>query len=183
MKLGKVLMAVVLALAPATGAARGQTAAARTRGHCPERIHSSKVSHKGWPRFDGCIAINRRDRNATIDLRGSRRHNELLGGHGNDTIYGGDAGDVIWGDYKPSGQSSGQVDNLHGGAGNDFIYSSHGLNHIWTGAGNDKLGLVYGHGDVHCGPGHKTLTMRKLPRNRHWRLIGCHDVRIIPFAA
>ncbi|GAC1435148.1 MAG: hypothetical protein NVSMB51_03960 [Solirubrobacteraceae bacterium] len=144
---------------------------------------TSNVSHAGWPPINGCLSINQGDVNATITAGDRHLHNELLGGHGNDTIYGGDAGDVLWGDYHPSGQPSTQVDNIHGGAGNDFIYSSHGLNHIWTGAGNDKLGLVYGHGEVHCGPGHKTLTMRKLPQNRHWHLIGCHDVTIIPFAA
>jgi hypothetical protein len=111
-------------------------------------------------------------------------HNELLGGHGNDTVYAGPMGDVIWGDYKPSGQPDSQVDRLHGGAGNDWIYSSHGLNYIWTGAGSDHIQLVYGHGTVYCnGPGPKTLTMRKLASNRHWKLVGCKHLSIIGYAA
>jgi len=111
-------------------------------------------------------------------------HNLLLGGNGNDVIHAGPAGDVIWGDYKPSGQPTNQVDRLYGGPGNDWIYSSHGTNYIWTGAGEDNVQLVYGQGVVHCnGPGHKTLVMRKLPQNRHYRLIGCNDVTIDPYAA
>ncbi|HEY7934995.1 MAG TPA: calcium-binding protein [Solirubrobacteraceae bacterium] len=111
-------------------------------------------------------------------------HNELLGGHGNDTIYAGPEGDVIWGDYKPSGQPESQVDHLYGGPGNDWLYSSHGTNYIWTGAGEDHILLVYGHGVVHCdGPGHKILVMRKLPVNRHYQLIGCAHTTIVPYAA
>jgi hypothetical protein len=111
-------------------------------------------------------------------------HNELLGGHGNDSIWAGPMGDVIWGDYKPSGQPDTQVDNLHGGAGDDYIYSSHGYNHIWTGAGNDHIQLVYGYGTVECnGPGVKTLVMRKLAVNRHWKLIGCKHTVVIGYAA
>jgi len=55
--------------------------------------------------------------------------------------------------------------------------------HIWTGAGNDHVYLVYGHGDVHCGAGHKTLTMRKVAANRHWKLIGCKNKTIVTHAA
>jgi RTX calcium-binding nonapeptide repeat (4 copies) len=111
-------------------------------------------------------------------------HNELLGGHGSDTIWAGPMGDVIWGDYKPSGQPDNQVDRLHGGAGDDYIYASHGLNYIWTGAGNDHLQLVYGHGIVDCnGSGLKTLVMRKLASNRPWKLVGCKHTYIVGFAA
>ena len=110
-------------------------------------------------------------------------HNELLGGHGNDTIYAGPAGDVIWGDYKPSEQPSSQVDHLKGGRGSDWLYASHGTNYITTGAGNDHVLLVYGHGVVRCnGPGHKTIVMPKLPKNRHYQLIGCTNKTIVPFA-
>ena len=110
-------------------------------------------------------------------------HNELLGGHGNDTIYAGPAGDVIWGDYKPSEQPSSQVDHLKGGRGNDWLYASHGTNYITTGAGNDHVLLVYGHGVVRCnGPGHKTIVLPRLPQNRHYQLIGCTNKTIVPFA-
>jgi hypothetical protein len=144
---------------------------------------ASDVSHAGWPIRDGCFAKNAAGVDAVIDLRGSTLHDELLGGHGNDTIFGGSAGDIIWGDYNPSGQPSTQVDNLHGGSGDDFIYSSHGFNNIWTGAGSDFVYLIYGHGTLTCGAGHKTIEMRKLPQNRHWRLIDCTSLTIIPYAA
>ncbi len=111
-------------------------------------------------------------------------HNELLGGHGNDTIHAGPAGDVIWGDSQAEGQPTSQVDRLYGGAGNDWIYASHGTNYIWTGAGEDHVLLVYGHGVVYCnGPGRKILVMRKLAANRHYRLVGCTDKTIDPYAA
>jgi hypothetical protein len=130
------------------------------------------ASHEGWPP----IGRHRSHaHNQSGVLRGDDGvHNELLGGHGNDTIWAGDIGDVIWGDSKDSGQPTSQYDRLHGGAGEDWLYSSHGHNVIWTGAGKDHVALVYGWGTVYCnGPGRKTLVMRYLPENRHWRLVGC----------
>ena len=120
----------------------------------------------------------------TYQWRVALVHNYLLGGYGNDTIWAGARGDVIWGDYHPEGQRKSQYDALHGGSGTDWIYSSHGYNQIWTGAGDDHLALVYGWGVVHCnGPGLKTLVMRYLPRNRRWRLIGCRRKKIVPYKA
>jgi len=73
---------------------------------------------------------------------------------------------------------------LHGGPGPDWLYASHGLNDIWTGAGNDHVALVYGHGTVHCdGPGVKTLVVRYLPENRHFRLVGCRHVVLVRYRA
>jgi hypothetical protein len=77
-------------------------------------------------------------------------HNELLGGHGDDTIYAGPYGDVIWGDYKASGQPSTQTDHLNGGAGPDFIYTSHGTNIIHTGGGLDVVHAHFGRGEIFC---------------------------------
>jgi Ca2+-binding RTX toxin-like protein len=111
-------------------------------------------------------------------------HNELLGGDGNDTIHAGPAGDVIWGDSHAAGNDTTQVDRLYGGAGDDWIYASHGTNYIWTGAGEDHVLLVYGHGVVYCnGPGRKILVMRKLAENRHYKLLGCSEKTIVPYAA
>jgi Ca2+-binding RTX toxin-like protein len=111
-------------------------------------------------------------------------HNELLGGDGSDTIHAGPAGDVIWGDSHAEGNDTTQVDHLYGGEGNDWIYASHGTNYIWTGGGEDHVLLVYGHGVVDCdGPGHKILVMRKLAANRHYKLIGCNNKTIVPYAA
>jgi RTX calcium-binding nonapeptide repeat (4 copies) len=153
-------------------------AAACTLGSSPA---SGEASHAGWPPIGNLEQAG----NGGRVLRGRDGvHNELLGGDGNDTIYAGDEGDVIWGDKNPGGQPATQHDLLFGGPGNDWIYASHGRNDIFTGAGNDHLALVYGYGQVHCdGPGLKTLVMRKLPENRHWRLIGCRHLAIVPYAA
>jgi Ca2+-binding RTX toxin-like protein len=143
---------------------------------------AANTSHAGWPPIEN-FAQHANDENGT--LRGKKGvHNELLGGQGNDTIFAGDAGDVIWGDSRAGGQPESQRDYLHGGAGNDYIYASHGFNEIWTGAGNDHLQLVYGHGTVHCnGPGLKKLVMRFLPSNRPWTLDGCSHKQIEAFKA
>ena len=154
----------------------------RVRGS--PRGSSALASHEGWPPKQ-CLKMDKGPVGEEHTLDGLKGvHNWLLGGYGNDTIYAGDEGDVIWGDYQPSGQSEGEHDRLHGGAGNDWIYSSHGSSEIWTGAGNDHLALIYGHGVVYCnGTGLKILVMRYLPKNRHWHLIGCSHKRIDPYKA
>jgi Ca2+-binding RTX toxin-like protein len=102
-------------------------------------------------------------------------HNELLGGHGNDTIHAGPAGDVIWGDYKPSDQPSNQVDYLFGGPGNDFIYASHGVNHIRTGVGEDVVHAHFGSGTIDCGSIHAIVYISHASRAKY-RLTGCTHI-------
>lgn len=149
---------------------------------CASSSAFAQASHEGWP----AIGHHKgHPDNESGAMRGWRAvHNELLGGDGNDVIYAGEEGDVIWGDSHPGGQPSSQQDRLHGGAGNDWLYASHGHNVIWTGAGDDHVALVYGYGTIYCdGPGHKTFVMRKLPQNRHWKLVGCSHKTIVPYAA
>ncbi len=148
------------------------------------RATVAEANHEGWP-ADECLKMDKGSAGLGHTIVGIRHvHNWLLGGYGNDTIYGGDAGDVIWGDYHPEGQPESQRDYLHGGAGEDWIYSSHGYNEIWTGAGNDHLALVYGHGTVFCnGPGVKTFVMRYLPQNRPWTLVGCSHKVLVRYRA
>lgn len=143
---------------------------------------SGMASHAGWPPIGH---HHGHPDNESGTMRGWRRvHNELLGGDGNDTVYAGEEGDVIWGDSHAGDQPTTQRDYLHGGPGSDWLYASHGHNVIWTGAGRDHVALVYGYGTVYCnGPGHKTLVMRKLPQNRHWKLVQCGNVTVIPYAA
>jgi RTX calcium-binding nonapeptide repeat (4 copies) len=140
------------------------------------------ADHSGWPRIGHHKG---HPRNESGTMRGWKRvHNELLGGAGNDTIYAGNKGDVIWGDSHAFGNPSSQRDELHGGRGNDWLYSSHGYNHIWTGAGNDHIALIYGHGIVDCnGRGLKVFVMRYLPRNRPWKLRGCRNKLILRYRA
>jgi hypothetical protein len=148
------------------------------------RASVAMANHEGWP-DDECLKMDKGPVGESHTLVGLESvHNWLLGGSGDDTIFAGDSGDVIWGDYHPTGQPESQRDYLHGGAGEDWIYSSHGFNEIWTGAGNDHLALVYGHGVVHCdGKGLKTFVMRYLPQNRPWTLLGCTHKAIDPYRA
>jgi hypothetical protein len=148
------------------------------------RASTAEANHTGWP-ADECLKMDKGSPGQTHTLVGLEHvHNWLLGGYGNDTIYGGDAGDVIWGDYHPEGQPESETDYLHGGAGSDWIYSSHGYNEIWTGAGDDHLALVYGHGTIYCnGPGVKTFVMRYLPQNRPWTLVGCTHKVLVRYRA
>ena len=141
-----------------------------------------EANHTGWPQQEHHEG---HPNNESGVMRGEEGvHNYLLGGGGNDTIYGGNDGDVIWGDSHPGEQPTSQRDYLHGGEGEDWIYASYGFNEIWTGAGNDHVALVYGHGIVFCnGPGLKTLVMRYLPQNRPWKLIGCDHKVIDPYRA
>jgi hypothetical protein len=142
----------------------------------------AEANHTGWPPQEHHEG---HPNNESGVMRGEEGvHNYLLGGGGNDTIYAGNDGDVIWGDSHPGEQPTGQRDYLHGGEGEDWIYASYGESTIWTGAGNDHIALVYGHGTVYCnGPGLKTLVMRYLPQNRPWKLVGCDHKVIDPYRA
>ena len=162
----------------------GQEIAQTARSAPAPFASAAEASHQGWPP-DQCLKMDKGSAGLSHTLLGLRHvHNWLLGGYGNDTIYAGERGDVIWGDYHPSGQPEGQIDRIHGGAGEDWIYSSHGFNEIWTGAGNDHLALVYGHGIVYCdGPGVKTFVMRYPPQNRPWKLVGCSHKVLVRYRA
>ena len=140
------------------------------------------ADHSGWPRIGHHKG---HPNNESGTMRGwGNVHNELLGGAGNDTIYAGKMGDVIWGDSHAGDNPAGQHDELFGSSGDDWLYSSHGYNHIWTGAGNDHIALVYGHGIVDCnGPGLKIFVMRYLPQNRPWKLEGCTNKVIVRYRA
>ncbi|HTA11860.1 MAG TPA: hypothetical protein VK765_00465 [Solirubrobacteraceae bacterium] len=144
----------------------------------------AEANHNGWP-ADECLKMDKGSAGFSHTLLGLEHvHNWLLGGYGNDTLYAGERGDVMWGDYHPEGQSESQRSYIHGGAGADWIYSSHGYNEIWTGGGDDHLALVYGHGIVRCnGRGVKTFVMRYLPQNRPWTLVGCTHKVIDPYRA
>jgi Ca2+-binding RTX toxin-like protein len=84
----------------------------------------AKVSHAGWPAITGILwkVLDSDDHSKVA----GPDNDELLGHHGSDRVSGGDGNDILWGDWDPSGNSARQRDVLRGGAGNDWLYSSHG---------------------------------------------------------
>ena len=133
-----------------------------------------KTSHAGWPKIDGVLKMHKADQSDV--MRGvPNRHNELQGGHGHDLIIAGNAGDVIWGDYKEGGQPTTQFDRLYGGAGNDFIYASHGTNFIRTGGGRNVVHAHFGRGRIRCGSPSDIVYLSHRSRPGY-HLIGCRHI-------
>ena len=179
----------------------------------PAGLATASTSHKGWPRINGMLLMNKTDGSRPLDARpghdpfggtdptyscdaihkrgscqrrmvrtaagvvvtGKSGHNELLGGHGSDTLIAGPWGDVLWGDYKPSGQSTTQVDTIIGGAGKDHIYASHGTNNIQGGGGNDWIKAHFGRGTIDCGGGTDLLFISRKAQRR-FVLRGCERI-------
>lgn len=136
---------------------------------------TGKVSHAGWPAITGALLIVDDDgRRAT----GGELNDELLGGHGSDTLVGKAGKDVLWGDQHATGNNSWQRDVLWGGAGDDWIYPSHGSNRIYAGSGADIVRAYYGHGSIDCGPGRDTAQVRM---NGAYNLRNCE--RVVHFCA
>ena len=139
----------------------------RTRGG------GNKVSHLGWPAVTGILWIVRPEAGTGQTDNGTDLNDELLGLHGNDTLRGGPGHDILWGDQLPVANNTWQHDVLEGGAGNDWIYSSHGHNDIDGGAGNDHIWGHFGHGTIDCGSGwdvvhtkrHSTYKLRNCERH------------------
>lgn len=116
-----------------------------------------KVSHKGWPAITGVFWQVITGSHAFV---GGPDNDELLGHHGNDRIVGKGGKDVLWGDWDPANNTTRQKDVLDGGAGNDWIYTSHGRNTVRGGPGKDLVWAYYGRGTIDCGPGFDTLRIR-----------------------
>lgn len=157
------LVSALTLLALAAGEQATHATACGTTSKC--------AGHEFWPTIDpGNIQIAK---GGDVTFRGAQdASNELLGYHGSDTLYGGDKGDVLWGDYIGTGQPPTQVDKLYGGLGNDFLYSSHGVNTLDGGPGNDAIKARYGRGTVNCGSGRDIVYVPK-SRKRNWKFIGC----------
>jgi hypothetical protein len=84
---------------------------------------------------------------------------------------------VIWGDFWPSGQPARQLDHLYGGAGNDFIYVSHGTNRVFGGAGNDTIRAHYGRGGtIDCGSGNDRLHLSHRSERRYHSVKNCERI-------
>jgi len=118
-------------------------------------VAAAKVPQGNWPVIDGQTWVNEQNRSGVH--HGTDRNDKLLGGHGNDRIVGQRGSDVIWGDYKPTGNTTAQWDKVRAGAGNDWIYGSHGRNTIYGGSGRDTVRVWFGRGFVDCGAGRDIL--------------------------
>jgi hypothetical protein len=132
-----------------------------------------KVSHRGWPAITG-ILWKVLDRRAHRKL-GSPDNDELLGHHGSDRISGRGGHDVIWGDWNPRGNSTRQRDVLRGGAGNDWLYPSHGRTTVLAGPGRDYVWAFYGGGLIDCGPGRSDTARVRLQSG--FRVRHCEHIR------
>jgi hypothetical protein len=137
-------------------------------------LAAADVSHVGWPHTVTVAFAS----NAGGVLVGTDGNDMLLGGPGNDTIYGGAGDDIIWGDQHPVPDNpSTQVDNLYGGTGDNWIYASHGTNHIFTGPDDNRVFAYFGRGTIVCGPGDDIVTLSKSSYH-DYATPGCKDVVI-----
>jgi hypothetical protein len=111
-----------------------------------------------WPKLSGILwhVLDGEGR----DMSGGPLNDELLGHHGTDMLSGGDGHDILWGDWDPNHNTPRQRDVLRGGAGNDWIYPSHGRTIVKGGPGADYVWAYYGKGSIDCGPGIDTARIR-----------------------
>jgi Ca2+-binding RTX toxin-like protein len=130
-----------------------------------------KVSHKGWPAITGILWQVRHASGSS--QTGSALDDELLGHHGSDTVVGSDGDDVLWGDWDPKNNNGRQKDTLIAGAGNDFVYPSHGRTKVDAGDGNDYVWAFYGRGTIDCGPGNDRVRVRL---NKAFKLKNCETI-------
>ena len=166
------LRAPVLAIASAAVALA--LPAAAQADHIVGMPCSSCASHDQWPRID-IENVQRSDKVGRTHLVGSAAADELMGHHTSDVLRGLAGSDVLWGDFDPFGQPARQVDRIYGGAGEDFIYGSHGRNVIYAGAGNDAISVHYGRGFLDCGPGRDIYHVAR-SRKRRYKFRNCEKV-------
>jgi RTX calcium-binding nonapeptide repeat (4 copies) len=134
---------------------------------------SGDVSHVGWPHT---VTVAFAD-NSGQNLVGTDGNDLLLGGDGSDHIYGGPGNDIIWGDRLPSPNGPDQTDWLYGGSGDNWIYASHGTNHIFTGPDDNRVFAYFGRGTIVCGPGNDVVTLSKSSFH-NYTVENCNDVTI-----
>jgi len=187
-RLSSLLLALGLVVALGAIAAAGSPAQSQAGGPCASMAPSvqcgpgngrqtvgggEKVPHTGWPRITGVLAKVLDSSSRT--LVGGADNDELLGHHGSDTIVGGDGKDVLWGDWDPSNNNTRQRDVLNGGAGDDFIYPSHGTTRVAAGAGNDHIWAFYGKGTIDCGAG--TADVAHIRENGAFKTRNCERIQ------
>jgi hypothetical protein len=127
-----------------------------------------------WPGVDGILWMVVEDDEQDRFKRAGSLNDELLGHHGSDTLLGSGGHDVIWGDWDPVRNNTRQRDVIDGGAGNDWLYPSHGRSIVKGGPGTDYVWAYYGKGTIDCGPGIDTARIRT---NGAFRTRNCERIR------
>jgi Ca2+-binding RTX toxin-like protein len=127
-----------------------------------------------WPKLSGILWMVTEDSRTPHAKVGGPLNDELLGHHGSDTLTGGPGHDILWGDWDPSNNNSAQRDILSGGAGNDWLYPSHGKSIVKGGTGSDYIWAFYGKGTIDCGPGVDTARIRTTGA---FKTKGCEKIR------
>lgn len=129
---------------------------------------------RAWPKLSGILWQVIEDSTTPRTKRGGPLNDELLGHHGSDTLLGAGGHDILWGDWDPVRNNSTQRDVLSGGAGNDWLYPSHGRSVVRGGAGADYVWAYYGKGSIDCGPGND---MARIRTNGAFRTKNCEQIR------
>ncbi|MEA2156703.1 MAG: hypothetical protein QOE11_2843 [Solirubrobacteraceae bacterium] len=137
-------------------------------------LNKRSPATRSWPAISGLLWQVVEDSRTSRTKSGTADNDELLGHHGDDALTGGAGHDVIWGDWDPANNNKAQHDVLVGGAGNDWIYPSHGKTIVRAGAGSDYIWAYYGKGTINCGPGIDTARIRT---NGAFTTIGCEKIR------
>ena len=123
-------------------------------------LNSRSPATRAWPAISGVLWMVTEGSTTPRAQTGGPLNDELLGHHGSDQLIGGPGHDVIWGDWDPNANTTHQRDVLAGGAGNDWIYPSHGTTIVKAGPGTDYVWAYYGKGTIDCGPGVDTARIR-----------------------
>ena len=137
-------------------------------------LNKKSPATRVWPKLSGILWQVIDDSPAPRTKAGGPLNDELLGHHGSDALDGGPGHDILWGDWDPSGNRSSQRDVLRGGAGNDWIYPSHGRTTVKGGPGTDYIWAFYGKGTIDCGTGIDTARIRTTGA---FKTIGCERIR------
>jgi len=123
-------------------------------------LNAKSPATRDWPQINGIFWLVTDESRAPHPKTGGSLNDELLGHHGSDRLIGGPGHDVLWGDYDPARNNTVQRDVLIGGAGNDWLYPSHGRSDVRGGPGVDYIWAFYGKGTIDCGPGIDTARIR-----------------------
>lgn len=123
-------------------------------------LNKQSPATRSWPAISGVLWMVIEESRTPRTQRGGALNDELLGHHGSDRLNGGSGHDVLWGDWDPKRNNTLQRDILDGGAGNDWLYPSHGRSVVRGGAGTDYVWAFYGKGTIDCGPGIDTARIR-----------------------